>query len=55
MVFDYVNFFDLTNVLVHVILFPLNIVLRTFFDLRNCTLSMQEGGPDGFCGCHEIF
>ena len=23
--------------------------------IRDRTLSMQEGGPEGFCGGHEIF
>ena len=24
-------------------------------DIRDRTLSMQEGGPESFCGGHEIF
>ena len=23
--------------------------------IRDCTLSMYEGGPEGFCGGHEVF
>ena len=26
-----------------------------FAPIRDCTLSMWEGGPEGFCGGHEIF
>ena len=30
-------------------------VIYTFDMVRDRTLSMEEGGPKGFCGGHEIF
>ena len=41
-VFDYVNFFDLTSVSAHGILFPLNFILRIFFGMMNCTLRARR-------------